>query len=101
MIVRIDPPDFKNASTVQLDSDAASPWLAIDEIEDWAAAHGFVRTSEYQPRRVLVDGRVRFRGICYRISEEERAALEQAHRQMIERGDALRGVVSGANGDQK
>lgn len=89
MITRIDPPKFGNVSTVQVESDAGNPWLAIDEIETWAAENGFVRTSEYHPRQVLVDGRRRFRGICYRISEEERSAVEDAHRRMIERGDAL------------
>ena len=93
MITRIDPPDHGNASTVQIDSDAGNPWLAIDEIETWAAENGFVRTSEYHPRPVLIDGHRRYRGICYRISDEERAALELAHRQMTERGDRLRGVV--------
>lgn len=89
MIKRIDPADFANVSTVQVDSDVGNPWLAIDEIENWAADHGFVRTSEYHPRQVLVEGRRRFRGICYRMTDEERAAIEQSHRQMIERGDAL------------
>jgi hypothetical protein len=93
MITRVDPPDFDNASTLQIDSDECDPWLAIDEIENWAAMKGFVRTSEYQPRQVLVEGRRRFRAICYRVSDEERAAVELAQRQMIERGDQLRGMV--------
>ncbi len=90
MITQIDPDKFANASTVQIESNAANPWLALDEIEEWAAAHGFVRTSEYHPRTVLVNGERRFRGICYRVTEEERAASEQAHQDMIARGDALR-----------
>jgi len=93
MITKIDPPDFDKASTVQIDSDAGNPWLAVDEIENWAAHRGFVRTSEYHPRQVLVEGHRRFRAICYRISDEERAAMELAHRQMTERGDRLRGLV--------
>jgi hypothetical protein len=71
MITRIDPADFKNASTVQLDSDAGNPWLALDEIEEWASANGFVRTAVFHPRQVLIDGRRRFRGICYRLLAEE------------------------------
>lgn len=93
MITRTDPDDFANASTVQVESDAGNHWLALSEIEEWAAAHGFVRTSEYHPRPVLVEGRRRFRGICFRLTEEDRAAVEQAHRQMIERGDDLRRVA--------
>ena len=93
MISRIDPPEFKNASTVQVDSTADDPWQAIDEIEEWAAAQGLVRTSEFHPRQVLIEGKRRFRAICYRISEEERAALELAHHQMIERGNALKGIL--------
>lgn len=96
MITRIDPPDYKSTSTVQLDSDAGNPWLAIDEIETWAAQHGFVRTSEYHPRQVLVEGHRRFRAVCYRISDEERAAIEISQRRMTERGDVLRGTIPGA-----
>lgn len=93
VITRIDPPDYDHASTVQVDSDVGNAWLALDEIEGWAAEKGFVRTSEYQPRQVLVDGQRRFRAICYRISDEERAAMELSQQQMIERGDQLRGMV--------
>jgi hypothetical protein len=92
MITRIDPDNFASASTVQIESNAGNPWLALEEIEEWAAAHGFVRTSEYHPRAVLVNGERRFRGICYRVTEEERAAIEQAHQDMIVRGDALRHI---------
>lgn len=93
MITRIDPSEYSNASTVQVDSDAGNAWLAIEEIENWAAEHQFVRTSEFHPRQVLVDGHRQFRSICYRISPEERAAMELSQRQMVERGEALRGVV--------
>ncbi len=93
MITRIDPDNFVSVSTVQVESDAGNPWLALAEIEDWAAAHGFVRTSEYHPRPVLVEGRRRFRGICFRLTEEDHAALDRAHQQMIERGDDLRRVA--------
>jgi hypothetical protein len=97
MITKIDPPDFGNSSTVQVDSDADNPWLAMEEIESWAIEKGFVLTSEFHPRAILIDGHRRFRAICYRISDEERAAMEFAHRQMIERGDRLRGFVSYSN----
>lgn len=90
MITRIDPADYVQASTVQVESDAASPWTALEEIEDWAAANGFVRTSEYQPRQVLAAGGRRFVGICYRLSAGEAAALEASQQRMVERGEALR-----------
>lgn len=93
VITRIDPADFSHASTVQVESDVGNPWLALDEIEDWAAGHGFVRTSEYHPRQVLVDGQRRFRTVCYRMSDEELEAIEDAQRRMTERGDRLRGTV--------
>jgi hypothetical protein len=94
MITKIDPPNFDAASSVQIDSDAGNPWLAIDEIETWAADHGFVRTSEYHPRVVLIDGRRRFRATCYRMSEEEVSAIEQAQQRMIDRGDAFRRAIA-------
>ena len=94
MITRIDPPDYAPASVIQVDSDAGNPWLAMEEIESWAIEKGFVLTSEFHPRAILIDGHRRYRAICYRISDEERAAMEFAHRQMIERGDRLRGLVS-------
>src|SRR5688500_16219300 len=97
-ITLIDPPDFQNASTVQIDSDAEDAWLAVEAIENWAAQNEFVSIGEFHPRQVLVDGRRRFRGICYRISDEERAAMESAQRQMAERGDRLRGAVPHALG---
>jgi len=93
MITQIDPKDFSTASTVQVDSDAGNPWLALDEIETWAAQNGFVRTSEYHARQVLVSGRRLYRAVCYRISDEERAALEQAQSQMSKRAEALRGIL--------
>lgn len=101
MITKIDPPDYGNASTVQIDSDSGNHWLATTEIEEWAAAHGFVRTSEYHLRQVLVDGRRRFRGVCYRITDEERRAAEDAQRQMIARGDALRDALQGQSGGKE
>jgi len=77
-IVRVDPSDYQNANTVQVDSDAADNARAINEIGDWAAEHGFVRTNEYWLRQVPRDGKPIFRGICYRFSEEEREAAVKA-----------------------
>ena len=93
MIVKIDPAEYDSSSTVQLDSDAGNQWLAIGEIEDWASSHGFVRTSELNLRQVLVGGKRRFRTVCYRISEEELKAAEDAQARVVMRGDLLRGKV--------
>ena len=101
MITRVEPSDFSNAATVQVESDAGNPWLALDEIETWAAEYGFVRTSEYHPRQVLVAGRRRFRGICYRMTEEEHAALELAHEHMIARGQAVTNALPLPEGDRR
>ncbi len=95
MITRIDPLDFENSSMVQIDSDAGNMWLAIEDVEDWASSHGFVRTNEQTLRPVLLDGKLRYRGICFRISDEERAAADFSQRMMIERAERLRGVIPG------
>lgn len=78
-IVRSDPPDFAHANVVQIDSDASENIDAIHEIDDWAARHGFARVSEYWLRRIVTrDGRRVFRGICYRLTDEERQSAEAA-----------------------
>src|SRR2546425_680292 len=82
-ITLIDPPDFRNASTVQVDSDADDPWLAVDEIESWAEKNEFVRTAEYHPRQVLIDGR---RVNAYVPPSFFREFLNVATRPLFERG---------------
>jgi len=77
-IVGVDPTEYQNANTVQVDSDAADNARAINEIGDWAAEHGFVRTNEYWLRQAIRGGKRIYRGICYRFSEEERASAVQA-----------------------
>jgi hypothetical protein len=77
MIVKVDPPDAEHANIVQVDSDARDNMAAMREIEDWAEERGFVRTNEYWLRRVLVNGKTRFRGICYRLVDEELASARQ------------------------
>ena len=77
-IVGVDPTEYQNANTVQVDSDAADNARAINEIDDWATEHGFVRTNEYWLRKAIRGGKRIFRGICYRFSDEERASAVQA-----------------------
>jgi hypothetical protein len=75
-IVRTDPYDFESANTVQIDSDAKDNSTAMREIEDWAAEHGYRRTSEFWLRRINTpEHGLLFRGICYRVTEDERATL--------------------------
>lgn len=70
-ILNVDPPNFEACNVIQVDCDAPTNKDAILEIEKWAAERGFLRTNEYGLRRVLLKGRVLFRGICYRQKEEE------------------------------
>ena len=98
MITRIDPPDYGNLSVIQVDSDQSDPWAALQEIESWALDHGYVTTNDLLPRQVLIAGRLQYRMVCYRISDEERAAIGLAQRRMDERADRLRGVVEYSSG---
>ncbi len=76
-IVKIDPEHWQKANSVQVDSDAADNAKAILEIEDWAAENGFARIHEYWLRQIRPkDGRPVFRGICYRLTEEETASSD-------------------------
>lgn len=71
-IAGIDPSNWENANVVQIDSDAADNQQAVDEIEDWAADHRFARVNEYWLRPIVrQDGRRVFRGVCYRLTQEE------------------------------
>ena len=78
-IVKIDPAEWQNASVVQVESDAVNNIDALKEIENWAYQNGFARTTEYWLRHVRRDGQLIFRGICYRVDEEDRASQKEAH----------------------
>ena len=77
-IVKVDPEDWVTSNTVQLDSDAPSNREAILEIDEWAAEHGFARVNEHWLRRILRGGRQFFRGVCYRLTEEEQQSSSAA-----------------------
>src|SRR5437764_13853143 len=68
MIVRSNPINtLDQADQAWFDSDAPTNDQAIREIDAEAARHGLVRTREYWLQRLpLPDGRLVFRGICYR-----------------------------------
>lgn len=90
MIRKIDPADWKDAATVQIESDASENIVALREIEQWASEHGFARTTEYWLRQAITADNVRvFRGICYRITPDERRAAEQVDRRVEERASRM------------
>jgi len=100
MIIRVDPPDFAKSSTVQVDSDAPTNTLAMREVDDWAADNGFLRTSEYHLRPILVGGKRQFRGFCYRMTPEEMGAIEFDHQRLIERADKLEVTIDWSKDDR-
>ncbi len=77
-IVNIDPAEWQNASVVQIESDAPNNIDALKEIENWAYQNGFARTTEYWLRHVRRNGKLIFRGICYRVDEEDRDSQREA-----------------------
>jgi hypothetical protein len=86
MAVTIDPREWAQANVVQIESDAADNPSALRELEDWCAAHGFARTTEYWLRpAILKDGRRVFRGTAFRLSPEELAAADAQDRAVEER----------------
>ena len=70
----IHPDPWTNAPSVVVESDAPTNAEAVDEIENWAAQNGFARTNEYWLRPIRRDGRTLLQAVCYRITEEHRAA---------------------------
>ncbi|MEE9293543.1 MAG: hypothetical protein V3W34_01060 [Phycisphaerae bacterium] len=76
-IMDVDPQVTSDVNIVQVDSDAPDNRDAILEIEQWASEKGFVRTNEYWLRQIVKNGRRLFRGICYRISNEEQTAMRE------------------------
>ena len=93
MITRVTPTDFASAATVEVESDARDNISAIHEIEEWAAGTGFQRTSEYALRQALVDGARRFRGVCFRMQEDERQAVLASQAQFLQRSQHIADVL--------
>jgi hypothetical protein len=90
MIVRSSDADLDHAGLAWFDSDAPTNDEAIREIDAEAARHGLVRTREYWLQRLqLPDGRLVFRGICYR---PEPSGLSD--RVAARRGSAVAGMSS-------
>jgi hypothetical protein len=77
-IVSIDPADWGTSNTIQLDSDAPGNREAIIEMDEWAAENGFARINEQWLRRIQRGGRQLYRGVCYRLTEEEQQSSSVA-----------------------
>ncbi len=88
-VTKVDPTPFEQASSIVIDSDAETNELALREIENWAHSHGFVRTNEYYLRQILVNGNRQFRGVCYRIANEERRAIDAELLEVQQRAERL------------
>ncbi len=89
-IQRVDPAEWRDASTVQVESDAANNLEPLHEIEQWARDNGFARTAEYWLRQALTaDGTRVFRGVCFRPDPGERRAEAEIDRGVEERMSRL------------
>lgn len=88
-IRKTDPEPIGAANAVQVDSDATTNELAIRDIDAWAAENGFLRTNEYWLRVVIRDGRRHFRGVCYRMTDDERLAMESYLHEVQDRASRL------------
>lgn len=98
-IVKTDPSETGSTNVVQLDSDAESNREAIHEIEEWASQNGFARVNEAWLRQVRRNGKRYFRGICYRLTEEEVAGSVSAIRLSPELPDSFSEPRTGADSD--
>ncbi|MGA2582659.1 MAG: hypothetical protein ABSG31_05230 [Tepidisphaeraceae bacterium] len=75
-IVKIDPSKWEDANVVQLDVEAPNNMEAILALEDWAGEHGFARVRENFLRIIVKkSGKQVFRGVCFRITAEERKSV--------------------------
>lgn len=95
-IVRVDPAEWQNVNVLQLDSDASNNQAAMLEMEQWAYENGFARTNEYWLRRIRRDGQTVFRGICYRVEEEERATQRAILQETEARAMRIEAALSSA-----
>lgn len=80
-MIFVHPDPWTDAPSVVVESDASTNAEAMRQIEDWAAENGFARTNEYWLRPIRREGRTLFQAVCYRLTEEHRAAgAEQIER---------------------
>src|SRR5437870_8906848 len=86
MIVRSNPSaddQLDRADMAWFDSDAPSNSQAIREIDEEASRHGLVRTREFWLQMLQYDGRIVFRGFCYRLAPEDKLDRVQRAKQRI------------------
>lgn len=89
MAIVIDPPKWAELAlnVVQIDSDASENREAILEIDGWAAENGFARVNENWLRQIFREGKRFFRGVCYRLTEEEQrssSSVCQRHQELLD-----------------
>jgi hypothetical protein len=89
-ILGTDPPDYEHSNVVLIESSAPTNREALLEIEDWAAQHGFVRTTESFLRQVIRrDGIRAYRSTCYRLDDQERAAIADRQQEILDRSSRM------------
>ena len=97
-IVKIDPADWQHANVLQIDSDAPNNLEAVKEIESWSYQNGFARTPEYWLRRARRNGQMLFRGICFRVAEDELEVLVERQQQVEARAIRMEAALRGVEG---
>jgi hypothetical protein len=89
-ITKIDPQDYEQAKLVQVDIEAQNNSEAVAELEEWAFEHGFARVRENFLRIISrPDGSRVFRGTCYKLTEEEKTAIDLNFKTIIQRADRI------------
>jgi hypothetical protein len=99
-IVKFDPKDWqkKKATLVQIDIEAKDNWEAIEALESWASDHGFARANENFLRIIMrPDGSKVFRGICYRLTAEEKTSIKLNFNAVVQRAKRIGGMAKSVN----
>ena len=92
-ITKIDPKDWKKANIVQIDVDAKDNREAIDALDNWAWKHGFARARENFLRIITrPDGTRIFRGGCYKLTDEEKTAIDLNFQAITKRAERIGGA---------
>ena len=86
-IVKIDPSAFSDVNIVQVDVRAKDNYEAIEALESWAGKHGFARLHQRYLRVIArAESGPVFRGACYRMTDEEKAAVHFEAEALFDRG---------------
>jgi hypothetical protein len=89
MIIYTNPKEIATeTATVLVYSDAVSNIDAIKEIDAWARERGFVRTREGHLNVALRGGKQVYKGVCFRLEEEDveaaKVSIERNKRRLEE-----------------